>query len=259
MLGRGGSGYGIATGARSGYFVLDIDGAEAVDRLAAMGPIPRTFTVGRGDANAHLCFAQPNFQVKTSAGQLGKGLDIRGDGGFVVAPGSPHKSGAKYEVIDDSPIAQAPAWLLAWPGLRRTLPSTTEPSAYGPIEPVPIRDPESRYALGRFVQAVQYLERAPLVCFETKGHGRRDVMFRICVVLTRTMRFSLDCAADLIEQAYNPRLVAVGVVPWSRSEPGDYGMCINERLQCALATGHVPAGDVMDEATWQLWHRFEEV
>lgn len=112
-------GFGIATGKRSGIFVVDCDGAEAAESFFDRGPIPNTFTVGRGEGHLHFYFRQPTFEVKTSAGELAKNVDVRGAGGFVVCPGSPHRSGDFYRVVDDSPVAEAPAWLLKWKGLRR--------------------------------------------------------------------------------------------------------------------------------------------
>ena len=51
--------------------------------------------------------------VRNSTGKIAPGLDIRGDGGYVVAPPSVHPSGRAYEWLDfDAVIASAPAWLL---------------------------------------------------------------------------------------------------------------------------------------------------
>lgn len=112
-------GWGIATGAISGIFVVDLDGDEAFDNIAPLGPLPPTLAVRRPPDHVHLYYQHPGFTVKNSAGELAPHVDIRGDTGLVVAPWSPHKSGATYEIAADLPVAPAPAWLLAWPGLRR--------------------------------------------------------------------------------------------------------------------------------------------
>jgi hypothetical protein len=112
-------GYGIATGARSKIFVIDLDGLDAIRTFLAMGDVPRTFAVRRGPERAHLYFNAPAFRIKNSASQLAPQVDVRGDGGFVVAPGSPHKSGETYQVADNAPVADAPPWLLSWPQLRQ--------------------------------------------------------------------------------------------------------------------------------------------
>ena len=55
--------------------------------------------------------------MRNSAGQLGPGLDVRGEGGYIVTPASTHVSGRRYEwdaarTPDDTPLAPVPAWLL---------------------------------------------------------------------------------------------------------------------------------------------------
>jgi hypothetical protein len=53
--------------------------------------------------------------VSNSAGKLGRGLDIRTTGGYVVAPPSIHISGKAYswlESPEDASLAPAPAWLI---------------------------------------------------------------------------------------------------------------------------------------------------
>ena len=52
-----------------------------------------------------------------SVGKLGNGIDIRGDGGYIVAAGSVHVSGADYRFADgrgleEIKVASAPDWLL---------------------------------------------------------------------------------------------------------------------------------------------------
>ncbi len=114
-----GAGCAIRTGAHpkgSDVFVVDLDGPEAALLFDGMGPCPETYAVEspRVGGGWHLYFRHPGFPVKSSSGRLGPHIDIRGEGGIIVAPGSPHKSGGTYAVCDDAPIADAPEWLLAW-------------------------------------------------------------------------------------------------------------------------------------------------
>jgi Bifunctional DNA primase/polymerase, N-terminal/Family of unknown function (DUF5906) len=107
--------WGIATGSTSGVFVVDTDGFEAWLFLAGKG-VAETFTVKTGNPDNYRLqyyFRVPEgMKVKTSASEIAPGLDIRGEGGMVVAPGSMHPSGNLYTVQEDCPVADAPAWLL---------------------------------------------------------------------------------------------------------------------------------------------------
>lgn len=106
---------GIATGKESNVFVLDVDGPAGASSLQELvtkqGSLPDTLvaTTGRG---RHLYFRYPG-PVKNSAGSLGLGLDIRGDGGYVVAPPSQHASGATYRwEKPEAAVLDAPKWLI---------------------------------------------------------------------------------------------------------------------------------------------------
>src|SRR5262249_31309904 len=86
---------GIATGAGSGLVVLDLDAkAEGEASLAALEAVhdllPPTVTASTGGGGRHLLFAHPGVELRNSAGKLGAGLDVRGDGGYVVASPSRH-------------------------------------------------------------------------------------------------------------------------------------------------------------------------
>ena len=92
---------GVATGAESGFFVLDVDGKDGNESLATLerehGPLPTTVEAKTGGGGRHLLFKHPGQAVKNSAGRLGPGLDVRGDGGYIVAPSSIHPTGKSYE------------------------------------------------------------------------------------------------------------------------------------------------------------------
>lgn len=109
-----GAGVGVATG--EGLVVLDVDGDEGADALHELerehGELPPTITAttARG---AHYYFTTDE-EIRNSAGKLAAGLDVRGDGGYVVAPPSPHPSGQRYEwdtPPDEDEAAPLPAWL----------------------------------------------------------------------------------------------------------------------------------------------------
>lgn len=112
---------GIATGSPSGIFVLDVDarhgGEESLDALVERhGALPETVISRTGGAGLHFVFRHV-AGIRNSAGRLGTGLDVRGDGGYIVAPPSVHDSGRPYAWdVDNDPderaIAEAPAWMI---------------------------------------------------------------------------------------------------------------------------------------------------
>ncbi len=115
---------GIATGRASGLLVLDVDGTEGEDSLAALvadhGAMPHTVEALTPGGGRHIYFRYPSGRPVRCATRLGgwPGLDVRADGGYVIAPPSGHPSGRCYvwEVSsepDTTTLAEPPAWLLA--------------------------------------------------------------------------------------------------------------------------------------------------
>jgi len=107
---------GLATGARSGLVVLDVDPKAGGDRsladlIARHGPLPSTPTVWTGGGGLHYYFAMPASSVRNSASTLGAGLDMRGDGGYVVAPPSVHSSRQPYVWAVACDPVPLPAWI----------------------------------------------------------------------------------------------------------------------------------------------------
>jgi hypothetical protein len=93
---------GIATGVVSGVAVLDVDPHKGGDQsfatlVAQYGELPVTPTVATGGDGQHYYFRPAaDAQIHNSASTLGPGLDVRADGGYVIAPPSVHPSGQRY-------------------------------------------------------------------------------------------------------------------------------------------------------------------
>ena len=112
---------GVRTGLESGVFVLDVDmpgGDESLEALEAeRGELPETVLATTPRGGLHFYFAYPrDCEVNNSAGTLAKKLDIRGEGGYVVAPPSSTTKGS-YAWVEgkapgEVPIAEAPEWLI---------------------------------------------------------------------------------------------------------------------------------------------------
>lgn len=111
---------GIPTGAVSGIIVLDIDKAKKegdVDGFASLavleadrGALPETLTATTGSGGRHYVFKHPggtlaNFSKKKI------GIDLRGDGGYIMAAPSVHPSGGVYAWDNELEPADCPAWL----------------------------------------------------------------------------------------------------------------------------------------------------
>lgn len=109
----------VRTGAESGLVVLDVDPARGGEAsLAALVADHGAFFAGTrvvatGGGGLHLYFAHPGGRVPNDAGRrLGPGIDVRGDGGYVLAPPSLHLSGARYRPAGSCrELAPMPGWL----------------------------------------------------------------------------------------------------------------------------------------------------
>ena len=118
---------GIATGAISGLTVVDVDldrgGRESLESLRTSGHrLPSTLRAETGGGGFHLYYRQPSgVAVPNTAGRLPNvagalpGIDLRGDGGYVVAAPSVHATGRRYRWRLRQPTEPAllPEWL--WP------------------------------------------------------------------------------------------------------------------------------------------------
>jgi putative DNA primase/helicase len=147
---------GCPMGLTTGAVVLDVDVSEKVngyDTLEELGvvPLPDTPIVHTPRGGVHYYFDPCGRRIDSSAGKIGKGLDVRGEGGYVClpSPGSgytwdPHKN------FKTTPLTPAPEWLMP-----------SEPR----LSPWPIRHPSrpcelSPYAADAINSAVRNIYNA---------------------------------------------------------------------------------------------------
>src|SRR5262249_7958261 len=106
-----------ACGTASGIFVIDIDSDDGEAAPSGLeidnGALPATVEAitARG---RHIYFRMPAATISNSAGRIAAGIDVRGAGGYVLAPPSIHPSGRTYVWSVDSTdaFADAPQWLI---------------------------------------------------------------------------------------------------------------------------------------------------
>ena len=110
---------GIRTGAASGFFVLDVDvkggGPKTLKKLKKGKDWWDTVTCKTGGGGSHYYFLMPEGKKIRSRVGVFDGIDVRGDGGYVIAPPSQHHTGNLYMwelAPDEQSMEPAPDWLI---------------------------------------------------------------------------------------------------------------------------------------------------
>ena len=122
---------GMPTGTPSGFVVLDvdfdpekgIDGFSALEELCKKhGPMPTTGKVQTPRGGTHYYFRLPaGVKINNSAGMIAPGIDFRGEGGYIIAPGSIRHDGQQYNCVH--PIqdrVEIPNWIVTLISKGRT-------------------------------------------------------------------------------------------------------------------------------------------
>ena len=113
----------MPTGKASDLVAVDVDprhgGDESlVDLTASHSPLPETAEALTGGGGRHIFVQHPGGRVPCSQSAIAPGVDIKGDGGYVVLPPSVHPDGGSYawefssDIADVRP-APCPEWLVA--------------------------------------------------------------------------------------------------------------------------------------------------
>jgi putative DNA primase/helicase len=199
---------GVATGRTSGIFVIDVDGDVGKESLkelqAEHGRLQKTVTVQTGKGR-HRYFRCEGARVGNSAGRLGKGIDVRGDGGYVVAAGSVHASGARYRFVDrrgldEIELAPAPKWLLDLVTANRA--ASDELKEIPAIPPAKL-DRARAYAESARRRELDRLGKAP-------NHQRNDTLNRVAFKLGQVLPYGiLDSAVITQDLAAMARTIGL--------------------------------------------------
>ena len=180
---------------KNGYKVLK-ELADNGDRLVS------TLTVTTPSGGKHLYYSVDRGKnIRSGADVLGVGVDIRADGGFVVAPGS-KVNGTRYEVDLNEEISPVPPWVLTHGRPKRTTPRP-RPTDRGDLE----RDLlNSEHAIRR---GIEFLKDADLA-----QQGARDNLTLRLALALQDFGLSNGKILDLMFEHWNPRCPH----PWESKE-----------------------------------------
>lgn len=127
---------GVATGSASGFIAVDLDkdedkGLDGYHELRLWerehGSLPNTVQSITGRGGAHLLFRYNGTDIRNSSSDKLEGVDVRGEGGYIIVPPSKHPSGNSYEwEISPEDIEMADVNDLVFDLVRKEAPTTEQ-------------------------------------------------------------------------------------------------------------------------------------
>lgn len=194
---------GIATGDH--LIVIDVDnknGKNGGANLKALadehGGIPQTRIATTPSGGVHLYF-QTSEQFGSGASRIAEAVDHRGNGGYVVAPGS-SIDGRTYEWHNDAAPAQIPAWLAARLNRHVEIPRSTAAPAVLELDTAPAIEQATHWLTAHATPSIQ-------------GAGGNDHAYTVAARL-RDFGISEQTAVDLLLAHWNDTCSP----PWSVDE-----------------------------------------
>ena len=216
---------GVVFGARVLLVVVDCDSPEAMQWCQVH--LPQTPMQARTRTGYHLYYRRlPVLQSVPNRVRVdGVALDLRGDGGNVVAPPSVHPEGTVYqwvEPLDHVTLANLPVYRPEW------FPRPPAPESVPVILPVgaPQAEPYRR--------ACAYARGTPGA---VAGQGGSLATFKLAVALVRGFALPEEQALALLQQEFNPRCEP----PWTEPE-------LRHKVRCAAEAGRVALGSLLGAA-----------
>ena len=221
---------GILTGATSGIVVVDTDSREA--EAHADEHLPATPMMTQTAKGTHRFFRHPGAPVRNKAriktGDDRVHIDVRGDGGYVVGPGSVHETGAVYEMVGTWPstLDALPVFDPAW--LAPETSTVVESSQVIPRNNL-TDQPDREHLLRR---ASAYLRATPPA---VQGQGGDAHTYQVACRLVRGFDLAEHEARDLLAE-WNSTCQP----PWSPRE-------LDAKIDGALKYGTEPIGARADQ------------
>lgn len=230
---------GMACG--SGIYVIDVDidssrDVNGYDSLKEFPELPDTVVQDTPRGGFHAFFKTDNPPANKNS--FRPGIDIRGDGYYVVLAPSIHPNGGKYDWVDDS--SPWDCEYAEFPDFMR--PATRAPWA-GPVAPQPSvhRTPANEDILDR---AKLYLAQVDPAIQGQDGHSK---LLWAAVALVRGFKLPDDQALALLEREYNPRCIPA----WDLSVPGEAKDFRRKVAEAHKVTPDKPDGWLLDDDAYK--------
>lgn len=228
-----GNNLGLRTGRISGVVVIDDDSADG--SASAKLNLPTTVTVITGSGKRHLYFRAPDFKVGNSVKTIAEGIDIRGDGGQVVFPGSIHpNTGRPYTWApglspDEVELAELPADLLDKLRPRKKEP---KPKLTLVMADAPMTTDGDRSRIARYVRAAFEAELDRI--YGCSEGSRNDTLNKAAFALGQLIGAG-ELSRDEVRSALLKAALAIGLPEGEATATVESGLGAGEREPRDLA------------------------
>lgn len=229
---------GILTGRATGLVVIDVDPRNGGDESLSGLELPPTLEARTGGGGRHLYFAYPEGATIGCPTGVLPGIDVRADGGYIIAPPSRHATGALYSWLDEvdpftAKLAPLPPVLLPLIETRRH----TAKSIGSDVAKIP--KGERNATLARFAGAMRRSGMTP------------EVMIPSLLSLNELCVDEEGNPLPLPE----PEILAIAR-SMGRYEPGDPALRRPEEIKpqieviCAIDVLDIPTWNAIPDPTW---------
>jgi putative DNA primase/helicase len=210
---------GMPTGVPSGLIVVDVDIKNEVDGRAWLNEnreaLPQTRTHKTRSGGLHLLFKRPDgIVIRNSQSLVAPGIDVRGDGGYVIIPPSPG-----YAVADNTPPADMPVWLI-----RACMKQEREPEPR--VKSTEPTNGSTRYGLVALEDECEAITKAP---FGRQEKTMNEAALKIGALVAGGQIVESLARAELLAAARSIAS-ASGARPWTDRE-------IEEKIKRGLEDG----------------------
>jgi RecA-family ATPase len=207
---------GLPAGKENGFFVVeadtkeghDVDGIASIARLEARNEsLPPTLMAQSPSGSLHHYFRHPGhgIEIRNSQSKIAPGVDVRGDGGMVIAPPS-HRKDGQYHWLNANEIAEPPPWLLELVTMER------------------VQTPGSDTPAGKAIDVEALL--AAMTYQGDDNNGIHTTQLSVSAALLNYPDYDVDTVTQVLLEATRRAAGANGANwDWKREERDIRGMC----------------------------------